>query len=136
MANGRFKASYTGYRAIMNGPPALEACEAQGHRLAASAAAQSGIDYDVNSVRGINRIHTRVTTTSQSDYFRERVYGALSIAVGAAGGHPASGRRNGFKSLMSRVAAADKKRSILGKGFKTKTRDTGWRSPGMYRKKR
>lgn len=120
----------------MNGPPAIDACEAQAHRLAASAAAQSGIDYDVNSRPGLNRVHTRVTTTTASDYFRERVYGALSIAVGAAGGHPASGRRNGFKSLMSRVAAADKKRSILGKGFKTKTRDTGWRSPGMYRKKR
>lgn len=129
MANGRFKASYTGYRAIMNGPPALEACEAQGHRLAASAAAQSGIDYDVNSVRGINRIHTRVTTTTVSDYFRERVYGALSIAVGAAGGHPASGRRNGFKSLMSRVASADRKWNRTG-------RNTGWRSPGMYRRKR
>lgn len=129
MANGRFKASYTGYRAIMNGPPAIDACEAQGHRLAASAAAQSGIDYDVNSVRGINRIHTRVTTTSESDYYRERVYGALSIAVGAAGGHPASGRRNGFKSLMSRVASADRKWERTG-------RNTGWRSPGMYRKKR
>ena len=130
MANGRFKASYTGYRAIMNGPPALEACEAQGHRLAASAAAQSGIDYDVNSVRGINRIHTRVTTTTVSDYFRERVYGALSIAVGVAGGQAASGgRRSGYKTLMSRVAAADRKWKRTGK-------NTGWRAPGNYRPKR
>lgn len=128
MASG-FKASYTGYRAIMNGHEVMTACQMRGESLAASASAQSGIDYDVNSRPGLNRIHTRVTTVSASDYFRERVYGALSIAVGSAGGHPASGRRNGYKTLMSRVASADRKWNRTG-------RNTGWRSPGMYRRKR
>ena len=125
----RFKPNYNGYREVMNGPDAMRACEAQAHSLAGSASAQSGMDYTVDSMRGLNRIHTRVSTdgTIQS-YMRERHYGALSIALGAAGGQ-VNARGGGYRTLGGRVKAARKK-------WETKGKQTGWRAPGFYRKKR
>lgn len=124
----RFVPSYTGYREVMNGPDAMAACEKQAASLAGSASAQSGMTYEIDSIRGLNRIHTRVSTdgTIQS-YMRERHYGALSIALGAAGGN-VSGVR-GYKTVGSRVKAARKK-------WDTKGKQTGWRAPGFNRKKR
>lgn len=124
----RFKPNYTGYRAVMNGPDAMAACEKKGYEISASASAQSGMDYVVDSMRGLNRIHTRVSTdgTIQS-YMRERVYGALSIAVATAGGQSSGAK--GYHTLGSCVKAARKK-------YDTKGKQTGWRAPGFYRRKR
>lgn len=129
MARSGFKPSYTGYRAVMNGQEVMDACQLRGESLAASASRQTGTDYDVNTRPGINRAHTRVTTVGVSDYFRERHYRGLSIALGSAGGQPSEARRSGYRTLMSRVAAADRKWFL-------KQKNTGWRSPGLYRGRR
>lgn len=126
--DNRFVPSYTGYREVMNGPDAMRACEAQAASLAASASMQSGMTYTVDSMRGLNRIHTRVSTEPDiQSYMRERHYGALSIALGAAGGNVTGAR--GYKTLGSRVKAARK-------AWETKGKQTGWRTPGFNRKKR
>lgn len=108
----------------------MTACEIKAGAIAASAARQSGTTYQIDSIVGINRIHTRVSTVGSKDFFREAHYGALSIALGSMGGNVT--RRSGYRTLMSRVEAADRKAG----GFGKKGRNTGWRSPGQYRKKR
>lgn len=70
----------------MQGREVRTACEVQAGSIAASAARQSGTDYRIDSVEGLNRIHTRVSTQTKADYYRERHYHALSIALGTAGG--------------------------------------------------
>lgn len=87
-----FKPNAMGYRAIMNGPPALEACETAAGHVAASASSQSGTDYYIDSQVGLNRIHTRVSTQGIKDYMREQHYHALAIACEAEGGTAIRGR--------------------------------------------
>lgn len=92
MARGNyFKPNRAGYRSVLQGGEIRTACEIKAGALAASASRQSGIDYGIDSMQGLNRIHTRVSTTSRADFFRERSYHALSIAVGSAGGNVSSG---------------------------------------------
>lgn len=122
MARGNyFKPSYTGYRSVLNGPDAKLACESKAVALAASAARQSGIDYAIDSMQGLNRIHTRVSTTSKADFFKERRYHALSIALGSMLGNPAG--VGTYKTLGSRVKAVHR------------TKSKGWKA-GRYRKAR
>lgn len=120
MAKGNyFKPSYTGYRAVLNGGDAKIACEFQAGLLTASASSQSGIDYAIDSMQGLNRIHTRVSTATKADFFRERHYHALSIAAGSLGGHMSGAK--GYRTLSSRVKAV------------RKSNDKGWKA-GRYRK--
>lgn len=87
MAKGnRFKPNRIGYQAIMNSNnEVMSMGETQGHLLATSASSQSGIDYRVDSRTGLNRFHVRVSTVTSKDYYRERHYKALAIAVGMGG---------------------------------------------------
>lgn len=71
----------------MQGTDVRQVCEARAYSIGASAAHQSGIDYMVDSVKGLNRTHTRVSTSGTSDFFRERHYQALRTACGMAGGN-------------------------------------------------
>lgn len=87
MAKNWFKHSESGYREVMQGADVMQVCEAQAHNIAASASGMSGIDYAIDSVKGLNRIHTRVSTVTKTDFFRERSYRALQIACGLAGGN-------------------------------------------------
>lgn len=73
--------SESGYRAVLNGPDARSACEAWAGRLKAAATGISGIDYHINSMGG-TRIHTRLTTVTRNDFFRERHYHALQMVAG------------------------------------------------------
>lgn len=75
----------------------VTACEIKAGAIAASAARQSGTNYVIDSMRGLTRNHTRVSTSGSADFFRERQYGALRIAVSTAGGK-ASGQK-GYKSV-------------------------------------
>ena len=96
MASGNhFKPSPAGYRQVMLGADARSACERAAVMLAASAALQSGIEYGIDSMAGLNRIHTRVSTQTRDDYYRERHYHALSIACSAAGGNVSTSRSRG-----------------------------------------
>lgn len=125
-SGGRFYANVMGYREIMNGPPGIDGCERAARAIAASAAAQSGMTYPIDSMRGINRIHTRVSTDgSVESWFRESHYRALAIAVGSMGGNPSGARGSGYKTLGSRLAASARQAA--------KGRQTGWRAPS-YRK--
>lgn len=104
--NGYFKPSWHGYRVVMNSSnDVMDACEVKAGAIAASAERQSGIDYMVDSRLGMNRIHTRVSTVTKADYYRERHYHALSIALGAAGGIPVTpaygGRRHRRKDFSN-----------------------------------
>ena len=106
MARGNyFKPNAMGYRAVMNSRnDVMDVCELRAGSIAASAARQTGIDYLVDSQVGLNRIHTRVSTVTEQDYYRERHYHSLSIAIGAIGGTPntsAYGGRRGKRSLDS-----------------------------------
>lgn len=84
---GRFIPNPTGYREVMNGPQMLSHCQSVGDSLAASAARQSGTAYVVDSIRGLNRIHTRVSTPPDwKEWHRESHYHALAIAAGSQGG--------------------------------------------------
>lgn len=124
---GHFSPNPIGYREIMNGHEMLSVCQERGEAFAASASRQSGTDYAVDSIRGLNRIHTRVTTTSIRDYMRERHYNALSIAVGQHGGSTRP------------LSAAVRKVSSVGKSDKSVRRNAyrGWKSvAGGYRKAR
>lgn len=117
---GHFEANFMGFREIMNGPAGIDACERAAAELSASATAQSGIDYGIDSMRGLNRIHTRVSTQTDKDRFRERHYGALATACSAMGGQ-AEGA--GYRTLKSRVGAV------------RRSTHKGWKAPG-YRKVR
>lgn len=120
MAKSGFRPNVVTYRQIMNGDAGvISACEIAAHHISASAAAQSGTDYMVDSMRGLNRIHTRVSTVGIKDYMRERHYHALAIACATAGGN-ATGTK-GYGSLMSRVGAVRKSTS------------KGWKAPGYRR---
>lgn len=120
MADG-FRPNVMTYRQIMNGDAqVLTACEMAAGHLAGSAAAQSGTDYLIDSMRGLNRFHTRVSTVGIKDFMRERNYHALAIALADAGGNVLGSRA--YQSLPSRVNA------VHGTS-------NGWRAPS-YRKKR
>jgi len=83
----------------MQGPDAQNACNIAAYNLAGAASGISGIDYEVNSMVGITRIHTRVTTVTTSDYWRERHHNALRMACETMGGNVGSskGRKKGRK---------------------------------------
>lgn len=107
MARGSyFKPNYTGYRAVLNGSDAQTACEIRAGSIAASAARQSGISYGIDSMRGLNRIHTRVSTVTREDFFRERSLHALSIACSVAGGSTQG--MGSYGTVVSRVRSAHK----------------------------
>ncbi len=108
MARGNyFKPNGAGYLAVLNGPDARAACEGEAAVLAVSASYQSGIDYAIDSIRGLTRIHTRVSTSGSADFYRERSYRALAIALGSAGGN-VSGTK-GYRSLAKAHKAAMRK---------------------------
>lgn len=89
MARNRFEPSWHGYRNVMNSHnEVMTACQMKGESIAASAATQTGVDYSVDSRLGMNRVHTRVSTVGAKEYYRERHYHALSIALGSMGGIP------------------------------------------------
>lgn len=128
MARRKFYPNVMGYRDVMNSHnEVMDACQRQGMALAGAASAISGIDYMVDSITGINRVHTRVSTVTLKDFFRERHYHALSAAVGAAGGHVKGVKGGGYRSVQSRVASSRRSKERTGK-------DKGWRAPS-YRKK-
>ena len=81
MVRNWYHHSERGYHAVLNGVDARNACEAQAGRLKAAATGISGIDYGINSMSG-TRIHTRVTTVTKADFFRERHHHALSMVCG------------------------------------------------------
>lgn len=121
---GTFVPNGVGYRVIMNGGARSEVmshCQSVGEKLAASAAVQSGTEYVVDSIRGLNRVHTRVSTPPVwKEWHRERNLGALSLAVGNSTNLNArwlGGRgRNSYRSLASRVKAV------------SKSTDKGWKA--------
>lgn len=91
----------------MQGYDVRMACEAKATTIAVSASAQSGIDYGIDSMQGLTRIHTRVSTQTAADYFRERSYNALAIACSTAGGNASYAR--GYRSLASAHSRAMRK---------------------------
>lgn len=95
MARKGFKPNPAGYRAVLLSGDARKACETAAASLSASASSQSGIDYSIDSMAGMNRIHTRVSTQTREDFFRERRLHALEIAVSSAGGNVTGGSRTG-----------------------------------------
>lgn len=117
MAKGNyFKPSHTGYRDVMLSGEIRTVCEVKAGSLAASAARQSGIAYGIDSMAGLSRIHTRVSTQTRDDFYRERHYHALSIAVGAAGGNATGMKRyrtlaKAQKSAMSKHNRGARKRN-------------------------
>lgn len=106
MARGnRFKPGWHGYRYVMNGyNDVLDAGEVRAAAIAASAARQSGIDYMVDSQLGQNRFHVRVSTVTSADYYRERHYHALAIAVGAIGGNPSPAAYGGSRGKRKKFS--------------------------------
>ena len=86
-----------GYRAVLNGSEMRHACEERAAQLAASAMRISGIVYDINSRTGLTRIHTRVTTQTKGDFFKENKSHALSTVCGAAGGNVNNQLRRNFR---------------------------------------
>lgn len=91
MARNHFKPSWHGYRNVMNSHNQVQtACEMKAESIAASASTQSGAVYSVDSRLGLTRLHTRVSTVGAKEYYRERHYHALSIALGSMGGIPRS----------------------------------------------
>lgn len=108
MAKSGFRPNVVTYRQIMNGDAGvISACEIAAHHISASAAVQSGTDYMVDSMRGLNRIHTRVSTSTVKDFFRESHYHALAIACATAGGN-VSGTR-GYHTIGSALKRDHKK---------------------------
>lgn len=98
MAKGKFVPNRSGYIEIMNSRNEIwDECEWHAERIAAAASRISGIDYTIDTMTGQRRLHTRVSTHGQSDFFRERNHRALAAAVSAAGGR-ANGER-GYRSL-------------------------------------
>lgn len=97
MARNHFKRNPKGYREVLLSGDARRACERAAASLAASAASKSGTDYGIDSMEGLKRIHTRVSTQTSEDFFRERKYHALEIAVSSAGGNVTGGSRAGRK---------------------------------------
>lgn len=120
---GTYLPNPVGYRTIMNGGARGEVmshCQSVGENLAASAAVQSGTNYVVDSIRGLNRVHTRVSTPPDwKEWHRERNLGALSLAVGNSTNLNArwlGGRgSHSYRSLASRVKAVSKS---TNKGWK------------------
>lgn len=123
---GTFVPNPLGYREVMNGQRMLSHCQSVGEQLAASAAVQSGIDYTVDSMRGLNRIHTRVKTpTDWPSYMRERHYGALAITAGSQPGGTFSTRTLGSALKAARSAKSTWKMPGT-RGWTANTR--GWKS--------
>lgn len=100
---GRFKPNGAGYRAVMNGNELMGVCEAHAGRLAASASSQSGIDYRIDSRQGLNRIHTRVSTVTKVDYFRERSLRALAITAGQYGSAVGQKGHRSYHDQVTRI---------------------------------
>lgn len=128
MAN-KFVPNPVGYHYVMDSNNEVwRQCELKGYELAMSASAQSGTTYRVDTIKGLNRVHTRVSTQTSRDYFRERHYHALSIALGALGGtvNAANSRGINRNSLMSRVSRVAGKKNrgwkALAGGYKSKGR--------------
>lgn len=84
-------------------------CERQANSLAGFAAGLSGIDYMVDSQVGMNRVHTRVSTVTNADFYRERHYHALSIALGANGGHPSTRAYGGSRNKRKKFSNVHRK---------------------------
>ena len=100
-----FKPSWHGYRNVMNSHnQVMTACQMKGESIAASASIQSGSEYLVDSRIGMTRVHTRVSTVGSKEYFRERHYHALSIALGSMGGIPRSGGYANAKTKRKSIA--------------------------------
>lgn len=112
MARGNyFKPSWHGYRYVMNSHnDVMTACEIRAGAIAGFASGLSGIDYMVDSQVGMNRVHTRVSTVTNADFYRERHYHALSIALGANGGHPSTRAYGGSRSKRKKFSNVHKKR--------------------------
>lgn len=109
MAKGKFVPNRKGYIEIMNSDNEIwDECEWRAARLAAAATRISGIDYFIDTRRGLHRLHTRVSTEGTTDFFRERHHRALAAAVSAAGGHAAGER--GYKSLAKAMAPKKSKK--------------------------
>lgn len=59
MAKKGYHVNRKGYREVLNGPDAFDICD----RIGASMAGRLGAGYTHDTIRGRNRIHTRVKTT-------------------------------------------------------------------------
>lgn len=133
MAKGKYRVNWWGYRQILNGEPQIvTACENLGQQMAASASRQSGLIYTVDTMPGLNRIHTRVSTQGRAGqtraggemYGRERAFNALAVALGQFGGNVRGGGGGTYRTLTSRLDASRKAAS------RTKNpKQTGWRAP-------
>lgn len=129
---GTFVPNPLGYREVMNGQRMLSHCQSVGNMLAAEASGWSAnSDFVVDSMQGLNRIHTRVTTargdpSDPSAFFRERHYGRdLGITAGSQLGGTFSTR-----TLGSALKAASSPKSTWKqpgtRGWTANTR--GWKS--------
>lgn len=101
MANVGYRINPRGYREVLLGDDAKAACEERATFLSYFAARQSGTSYRIDSMRGVNRIHTRVSTVGDKDFFREAHYGALRTSLGMAGGRMAGSK--GYQSYAKAV---------------------------------
>lgn len=115
--------SESGYREVMQSVEIRNACEVQAGSLAASAARQSGIDYTIDSMNGLTRIHTRVSTSGAADFHRERNIRALTIAVGQAGGNMTGTK--GYSNLASAHARSMRKHNRAAAKREKALRDRG-----------
>lgn len=71
MADGRFVRNSWGYRQVLNGGDAWDACDDRGAEVARIASMGSG-DFVHDTMRGQVRIHTRVKTADIRSYMAER----------------------------------------------------------------
>lgn len=108
MARNGYRINPSGYREVLRGDDALHACEERASFLAYFARGQSGTSYAIDSVRGVNRIHTRVSTTGAKDFYREGHYGALRTALGMAGGSLSGSK--GYQSYAKGVKKLNNRR--------------------------
>ena len=125
---GTFVPNPLGYREVMNGQQMLSHCQSVGDMLAAEAGGWSEHSaYVVDSIRGLNRIHTRVSTPpgDTAAYFRERHYGALSIIAGSQRGGTFSTRTLGSALKAARSSKSTWK-SPGSRGWTPNTR--GWKA--------
>lgn len=67
MARGRFRPNRAGYREVLNGDEMFGVCD----RIGANMAARLGPGYTSDTIKGKNRIHTRVKTVG-STFWKER----------------------------------------------------------------
>lgn len=72
MARHGFYKNSKGYREVLNGPDSFDICD----RIGASMAGRLGAGYAHDTMRGKNRIHTRVKTT-EGGFWKESKTHAL-----------------------------------------------------------